>query len=291
MSEHTVPLDIIENIIDILINDYDGLECIKAFSLTCRAILPLCRTHMFSFIRIFINADTRIDVKEMAHSSTAFEQLLLETPEIATYILQLEITLNGTMSESTHFFDHVPQLTRLQSLDLNCFDFESLWSPTHWNDIPSSIQRTLLIFIHLPTLTHLTLGWIQDFPISNLTPCNNLKRLSAKELCLTSKHDLVSSPSYKPIQLQALDINLASLSVDVRSSRGWLALDLTWLEKICVELSEQHDTFLIREIIRKSLQLRDISLTGIFNIPFTGPVPITLLFCSSRNQFPRPGVG
>ena len=164
--------DVIGKIIDILFNDdTDGLQYVKKFSLVCHSFLPLCRKHIFSSISIKIGA-----VFE-PHTSEGFGQLLLKNPGIARYIHELNVFIERRPAiDSKYFLEPVSrQLTRLQSLTIST---PGRWYQGSWHQLSSSTQCSLLNLMHLPTLTHLNVKHISNFPKSNLIVWTNVKHLS-----------------------------------------------------------------------------------------------------------------
>jgi hypothetical protein len=276
-SQSALPFDIIGNIIDCLTKDNaKDLQSVKACSLVCQSFLLLCRPHIFSSIEIKI---TGSEPDEQLHNTKAFGQLLLKTPEIARFIRHLNIIVVDPRARN--LFDPVPQqLTRLQSL---AFRAPYPWSMCilDWNKIPSSIvQRSLLNLVHLPTVTHLRLGQISNFPISYLVSCTNLKHLSAESLYIAlGGHDDSSSPSHGHMQLQDLDIKIFKRShgsevslLTARRSDGRTVLDFSSLEKISVTFFLSDVVVQTREIFRMTQQLTEVRLKSkeILNIRFTG---------------------
>ena len=131
----------------------------------------------------------------------------------------------------------------------------------------------------LPTLSHLSLTSISDFPISSLTTCANLKHLSVKDLHTTAEHDEATlSLLHKPIQLQAFDIETKGSQtfrlLAARCPDGRPVLDFTGLEKISIGFGFdwRKVTGLTREIFKKAQQLIHICLIGheMLHITFTG---------------------
>lgn len=255
-----LPLDIIGNIIDILANDNKtGLQDIKATSLTCQSFLPLCRTHIFSSIDITITGSNALTE---LHSGEAFGQFLSTTPDIARYIRKLSIRLHPD-PKPRYLLDQVPrQLTRLEWLTIL-----PAYHLIDWKDIQSPMQHSLLNFIHLPTLNHLDLRYFNNFPISNLIPIPNLKHLSATNLYIADEADeVVALVPSKLIKLRALDILMSGMA-----AQKWLAtsfadrqpaLDLTGLEKIVVQFSDEQLVVAARQIFQYARQLTDIHLVG-----------------------------
>ena len=254
MSKPTVPvlpLDVIDNIIDILFNDdTKSLPYVKAFSLTCQSFLPLCRKHMFSSISIhigdfFLNDEVRF---------------LLD---IARYVRRLNILIDHRYCKSECSFDQVSrQLTGLKSITIWC---SSQWgSSMFWKDISSSARCSLLSLIHLPTLTHLDLKQIHDFPISALITCTNLKHLAVNgHLIADENDDALSSVSHKPIQLEVFETTVTLTVLKLLASKcsdGRPVLDFTLLKKVLL-VFKQHGTDQTGQILSGTQQLRDISLT------------------------------
>jgi hypothetical protein len=263
-----LPLDTIGNVIDFL-----TATDLQACSLVSQSVLFLCRPHLFSSITIKIGTDE-------LHDPEAFGRLLLKTPEIARYIRNLSVILrddpplyledplsvwhrsrlSGVFS---NVFDQVPhQLTGLQSL--------TFWRSPHyavpdvdWNKMTLSMQLSLLKLVHLPTLTHLKLGWIQNFPISNLISCTHLKHLSAEALLIIlDEHDNPSSP-HGHMQLQELDIHIHGIPpiselLITRDSDGRSVLDLSGLERLTVTFFAPWLAVEIRKVFRMTHQLTEV---------------------------------
>ena len=280
MSKPILPLDVIGNIIESLVEDIDeGLDYVKACSLVCHSFLPLCRAHIFSSITIKVAGNTgSSDSDERYYSNTteAFGQLVLETPEIARSIRNLYIIIVDPRSQSGHLFNQVPQnLTRLQLLSL------SRWCTVDWNNISSSMQHSLLNLVHIPTLSHLSLKRIKNFPISHLDTCTNLKQLFAEALYIQlgtgEQNESASSLlSHKPMRLQELGIKIFKMSdlllLTARRSDGRTVLDFSGLEKISITFLEALYAVHTRDIFRMTQQLVEVRFKGkeILNIRFAG---------------------
>jgi hypothetical protein len=96
--------------------------------------------------------------------------------------------------------------------------------------------------VHLPTVSHLDLRWIDNFHISNPITCTNIKHLS-----VTALNDI----TYDALHL------LAAKRLDGRPM-----LDFTGLVKICVRFHWIDAAVPIRKIFRKTQRLTDIALEG-----------------------------
>ena len=153
----------------------------------------LCRKHIFSCISI--------NMEMYRYNGEAFEQLLLESPDIARYVRKLEIYIEPL--SDNHF--PVSHLTRLQSLII-------LYSGTcirqKWGELPSSTQCSLMNLMYLPTLTHLDVECISDFPISNLIVCTNIKHLFLRHVDIIDDEATPLPLCRKSIKLQTLHISI-----------------------------------------------------------------------------------
>ena len=58
-----------------------------------------------------------------------------------------------------------------------------------WNTLDFSLTSALLYLMHLPTINHIDLSLIQNFPLSSLTQSVNLLRLDIFYLCRLNPHD------------------------------------------------------------------------------------------------------
>ena len=283
MSKSTItiiPFDIIENIVEILDEEKDH-QVVKAISRTCRSLLHLCRKHIFHSIQVRMENDVWTNIKSTLPSFLALEQLLLESPVIGQYVRELHIDIiQESHSWPPYSFEQAPRhLKKLNSLnvDLACY------LPTNsrdWNNFPSSIQRSLLNLMNLPTLHHLELSGMENFPISNLIPGPYLTDLSAANLDISAEHgEAASSPLQEPMQLEVLDIEISSSQMlsllAARCPDGRPLLDLTGIKTINIRFGLDFDwregASPTRDIFRQAQRVTDSTILGneIFNVRFT----------------------
>ena len=162
-SSIILPLEIEETILNLLSD-----ESLKTCSLVCQAFLPICRKHIFG--SIVLNGYRASGI------AVAFQRLLHETPEIADYIRKLDYTIRAEESTSPSIQESFKRISRLEFLSVD--QPENNWiigTTLNWSNIP--IRPALLHLLHLPTLTHFKMTRINDFVISDLIPCVNLKYL------------------------------------------------------------------------------------------------------------------
>ena len=126
-----VPLDIIENIVD-MHNDTKGHQYVQAFSLVCSSVLPLWQqAHIFHGPHRYHGFPTAI-----IHG----RGVRAVSPGIAGYVRHLNITISVPYCKSRYFFGQVSQqLTELQSLTIRPATSQS---PMAWNRISPSMKRS-----------------------------------------------------------------------------------------------------------------------------------------------------
>ncbi|KAF8804779.1 hypothetical protein BYT27DRAFT_7340066 [Phlegmacium glaucopus] len=260
-TEPFLPFDVIEYIVDIYIEDLDNadyLQNVKALSLTGPLFLHLCRSHMFYSIDIIITNSSHY-----SDTTEAFGELLSTTPEIARYIRDLKIYIAEPNIKSTHFFSQVPQqLTALLSLRVSNSDLD-------WNLVSSSMQRSILDLMHLPTLRYLCVGRMENFLVSNLIPCSNLRRLFVRQFSTVSEDadaddGTASSLCHKPLQFRMFHLHTKSLQdlslLEAKFSDGRPILDFTVMERLFINFDWPGAAVPLREIFKRSRELRDIHL-------------------------------
>ena len=163
-----LPLEIEETILDLLAKDDKGHSALKTCSLVCHAFLPICRKHIFG--SIVLSNDHKMVSASTPH---AFERLLRETPEIADYIHKLELDCRIQFTDLP-IQESLRQISRLKFLTIS-HHYGRFWERLDWSN--NSIRSALLHLLHLPTLTHFKMSDIDNFVISDLIPCVNLKYL------------------------------------------------------------------------------------------------------------------
>ena len=184
------PLEIEEKIIDILGGEDKGHSAMKTCSLVCHTFLHICRKHIFE--SIFLNAST----------IRAFGRLLRNTPEIGDYIRELvllyfrvEDLANPLIQES---FKRISRLEIFKVLPLIKITPRLDWS--------NNLTRPLLLhLLHLSSLTHFAVNGFNNFAVSDLIPCVNLKYLDIGFLtAVAAKNTFPATLPKYSIQLNGL---------------------------------------------------------------------------------------
>jgi len=79
---------------------------------------------------------------------------------------------------------------------LNCLTIDA--SRLHWDALDSSMKSAFLHLMHLPTMNHINLSYIKNFPLSSLTPSVNLHRLDMSYLSFDRSPEIVVQSEMMP---------------------------------------------------------------------------------------------
>ena len=180
-----LPFEIIALIIDIVGEDQDK-NLLKQLALVSHCFLQICTKYLFATVELH----DAIPMCHPASSKRGFVKLLESRPDVVKYIRKLTYKV-GNLSPAANgrdyhrFFslpeyeDHMlspilPNLLRTIP-HLNCLAITG--SKMDWNTLDSSLTSAFLHLMHLPTINHIDLSLIQNFPLSSLAPSVNLHRL------------------------------------------------------------------------------------------------------------------
>ncbi|KAF9563251.1 hypothetical protein CPC08DRAFT_816742 [Agrocybe pediades] len=237
------PVEIIEAVLSALVEDDNNLEALKACSLTCHALLPHCRKHIFGTITIRPPFSTGFIC---ASPIRLFGQLIRNSPEIATYVRHLRLGLQIEDFSYEELPDVLGQLTQLRGLFIW---FCSGYTVLDWKHMPVRfwpIRSSLLRLLLSPTVTSLKLHNIVNFPISTLMQSTSLKELHIEKLTIEDEHDMSSPLPLTPVQLKTLDIGLRANKVALRMLKmhhinGSSVFDLESLKKLHMSIEVSGD--------------------------------------------------
>ena len=184
-----LPFDIIALIID-NVGDNKDTDVLKKLALVSHSFLQICNKHLFATIDLH-DATPGYHV---ASSKRGFVKLLQSRPDVVKYIRQLTYKV-GNLNHSDSFPlqaflspPHHPNVDKdddLLSPTLPNFlrtisrlnSLRIFGSKLDWNTLDSSLTSAFLHLMHLPTVNHIELSCIQNFPLSSLTSVVDLHRL------------------------------------------------------------------------------------------------------------------
>ena len=177
-----LPYDIIVHIIDTVGEDKDLL---KNLSLVSHSFHQLCCKHLFATVGI--HNPPRPDLKRRdGFTKKSFVNLLKSRPDVVQYIRKLTYTLSYYSDDDFQLSHILPKFLRTISR-LNCLTIDG--SNLNWNllsynsrKMEPSLRSALLYLMHLPSINHIDLSNIRNFPLSILLPCVNLLRLDIRNI-------------------------------------------------------------------------------------------------------------
>ena len=178
--------DIIAEIIDI-VGDNNDTNLLKELALVSHSFLQICSKHLFATIELH----DALPMYHLASSKRGFLKLLQNRPSVVKYIRKLtyrEEYKNSNLSEDDRIlFPFLPDLLRTIPR-LNCLIITASRS-LKWDSMDPSLTSAFLHLMHLPTINHIDLSYIRNFPMSGLIPCVNLHRLNLTYVELEDKDD------------------------------------------------------------------------------------------------------
>ena len=247
------PLEIEEKILDLLAEDDEGHSALKICSLVCQAFLPICRKHIFGSI---VLNDYNSPPSPTTH---AFDRLLREAPKIADYIRKLDYNIRNGDLIIPSIQESLKRINRLEFLT-----FQN-WESLKWSNNP--IRPTLLHLLHLPTVTHFKATNIEDFVVSDLIPCVNLKYLEIGiKTSAATENILPATFPDRPIRLEEFVARFRSCGVimklcTARRPDGQPIIEFRALSKITVVIEVSDDGEASQELFRRCDSLTDVCIT------------------------------
>jgi hypothetical protein len=176
-----LPFEIIALIIDIVGEKNDTI-LLKELAFVSYSFLQICSKHLFATVKLH-NANNH-----RASSKKGFVKLLKSRPDVVKYIRKLSYNVTHYVSRTTDddddyllssmLLNFLPTFSRLNSLTITALHQD-------WNTLHSSLTSALLQLMHLPTINHINLSSIRNFPLFSFTPSVNLLRLDIHDMYLS----------------------------------------------------------------------------------------------------------
>jgi len=150
-------IELVDHILSFLQSDPVSLKaCRKSHPL----LSQLAERHQFSHVVV-----DYFNLCKFAFLPSKFTKIIHRHPHIATYIRSISMRL-GVEKYSSELSSILPMMTLLKKVKLD---------GRRWQEIPQHFRQALLDCIHLPSMEHVHIVQLSDFPLSAL---NNIKRLT-----------------------------------------------------------------------------------------------------------------
>ena len=274
-----LPFDIIALIIDIVGENGADTKFLRKLALVSHSFLHICRKHLFATIELYDRNPDLMRHCHIASSKKLFVKLLESKPDVAKYIRKLTYTI-GYRVQSPRFSPHLNldnddnlpppilpnffrTIPRLNSLKINV-------SLSDWNDLNPSLTSAFLHLMHLPTINHIDLSYIYNFPLSSLAPAVNLLRL---DICKLSDVDRLFEGDYssefvvqseimpKIRELRAFDSSLLMTKLlHAKMQDGRPAFNFVDLRRLDMSSRRSIDDQNIRYILQNAKSLEKLCL-------------------------------
>ena len=248
----TLPLDIFLHIIDLLAGGDDkDIKSLQILSQVCKSMVPLCRKHLFSSLRLY---DFNLE---------RFNDLLSKNPDIACYVRSLKFIVfnkNNTTYHELNCLDVLKERSFLQSIELSSLGLD-------WNNLPESVRSSLVSLIQLPTVTHLDICSFKGFPVMVLSGCTNLidLRLGPLKLVPPEVSQVISRskiPTPVSLYIRTSTFGLAALlNCASLQTRGPI-VDFSRLQKATFNVNFPAEFGHVNELINVTTRLEYFNLTS-----------------------------
>ena len=223
-----LPLEIIAQIIDI-VGENNDVNLLKEIALVSYSFHQICSKHLFATVKL-------------RDADSGFVELLKSRPDTVKYIRKLTYIVERGHDEG--YDDDLPNYLRTISR-LNCLTIVA--SKLDWNALNPSLTSALLRLMHLPTINHIDLSFIQNFPLSSLTPLVNLLRLDLFYLCrMTRDEDPAEFVVHSELMPNLREFRTAESSLltrkllNVKRQDGRPAFNVMGLRQLEVSMSFNH---------------------------------------------------
>ena len=185
----TLPFDIISQIIN-TVGESEDTNLLKDLSLVSHCFHQICSKHLFATVELH-------DVVPRHHAASSkkgFLKLLKRRPDVVNHIRKLTYEVGNKYDDRPLLLQLLPThhesddyllspilpiilrtIPRLTCLTINALNMD-------WNEINPSLTAAFLHLMRLPTINHIDLSFIRNFPMSILTSCVNLLRLHISNL-------------------------------------------------------------------------------------------------------------
>ena len=266
-----LPFDIIDQIIDIVGENKDT-DLLKELALVSHSFLQICSKHLFATVELH----DAISRRHVISLKKGFVKLLQSRPDIVKYIRKLTYKVEDhsrlvPLPACTSFEcdDHllsptlpnflrtIPRLNRLTIIG----------SKLDWNTLDSSLTSAFLHLMHLPTVNHINLSRIRNFPFSSLTPSVNLHRLDLSYMDIRGPDN--SSPEIVQLEMvpkirefhTSYSSRLTTKLLYAKRQDGRPAFNFIHLRRLSMSFFTHKDELNIRYLLQNAKLLEKLHLS------------------------------
>ena len=250
-----LPLEIIALIIDI-VGENEDTNLLKELALVSHHFLQICSKHLLA----------TVDLHD-ASSKKGFVKLLKSRPDVVKYIRKLTYKVSNRNNDDDHLlspilFKFLPTISRLHCLSITTFPLHIV----NWDTLDSSLTSAFLHLIRLPTINHIHLSFIHNFPLSRLIPSVNLLRLDIYNLMYFDPLDDGSPEVLVETMPKILEFYTAGSSLlttkllHAKRPDGLLAFNFMDLRRLSMSFDDSEDDWDIRYLLENAKLLEELHL-------------------------------
>ena len=257
-----LPFDIIVQIID-TVGENEDTNLLKELALVSHCFHQICSKHLFATVDLH-EADPTWN---LASSKSGFVKLLKSRPDIVKHIRKLTYSVGYMHHEPTYLMsddylltpilpNFLRTITRLNSLKITAL------STMTWNEKNPSLTSAFLHLMHLPTIDHIDLSSIENFPLSSLIPSVNLLRLNICNLEPLREEIVVQSEMMPKIrEFHNLDSpELTTMLLHAKRQDGRPAFNFMDLRRLSIFFEDKRN---IRYFLQNAMLLERLQLSSV----------------------------
>ena len=275
-----LPFDIVTLIIDIVGENKDT-DLLKELALVSHSFLQICSKHLFATVELHDDAVPR---QYLAASNKKFVKLLKSRPGVVKYIRKLSYRMgqssklppnHPSFDDDDHMLSPIlPNFLRTIP-HLSCL---TIAAAGDWKTLDSSLSSALLYLMHLPTINHIELSFIRNFPLSSLTSSVNLHRLDISHLFDPHHNHGGEDSSFEIIQsemkLREFHTSESSLLttklLHAKMQDGRPAFNFMDLKRLSMSFTQFEDERNIRYLLQNAKSLEKLHLSVDFRRSLVG---------------------
>ena len=270
-----LPFDIIALIID-SVGENNDTNLLKELALVSHFFLHICNGHLFATVELHGAIPMR-----HASSKKGFVKLLRSKPDVVKYIRNLTYSIEYDHVQSPQLSPHhlnfdnddnllspiLPNFLRTIP-HLNCLKINA--SLLNWNVLNPSLTSAFLHLMHLPTINHIELAFMRNFPLASLVPSINLLRLDLCHLIDDARLEGDDSPEFavqSEIVPKIREFRISNSSVlttkllNARMQDGRPAFNVKDLKRLKMPVLWTNDEENIRYLLQNAKSLEKLQLT------------------------------
>jgi hypothetical protein len=267
-----LPFDILDLIVDI-VGENKETDLLKELALVSHSFLQICTKHLFATI------DLRISIDSLASPKKDFIKLLESRPDVVKYIRKLTYRISSfnhadrydNQALSAILLNFLPKFSRLNSLTITATTSKLI--PVDWNILYSPLTSAFLNLMHLPTINHIDLSYIRNFPLSSLAPSVNLLRLDINHMGRRRSFEpedgspeivVESMPKIREFNSLNDSALLTTKLLKAKKQDGRPAFNFTDLRRLSISFSHFKNEWNIRYLLQNAKLLEKLDL-GVVN--------------------------